>query len=433
MRNKLSITILSFALLSACGGDGKGNGPGGDGTHPPGGTGVSGDFARYLTAICAKWASCPAGQALFGDATACARFEDQLSCGQSTPQRIDGLDSCIAAVNAISCTDLSSFSFPAACDTVAAQLQVDEGTTVVDAGGKCDDQHLCKDGLTCGSSGACGTCEPLPSVGESCATTYECVEGASCNFDDQKCVAEGKLGDACESDEQCPEICLAGKCAGLADALMRDCSSAQDCGGLPCIDGKCAPRGRVGAACLGDEVDAGDDLQTGYCVYGSTCVDGKCTLLPECGQGQAGEACFTDVNCKEPLVCGIKDGKCAQPSDGVCDPQVFSSQLSECERGQYCLADAAGETGTCTKRHEDGASCTDEVECVSLECGADGKCGGPSACELPDGAAVGAAAGALTGPRKTRPVHMRRTPVAAWALTLGPAAQLKRGTSSAAR
>jgi hypothetical protein len=58
---------------------------------------------------------------------------------------------------------------------------------------------------------ACGTCQPLPSAGSSCAT-YECPTGLQCTS--STCVALALSGAACSTSQPCGEglTCTAGSC-----------------------------------------------------------------------------------------------------------------------------------------------------------------------------------------------------------------------------
>jgi hypothetical protein len=73
------------------------------------------------------------------------------------------------------------------------------------------------------------------------------------------------------------------------------------------------------------------------------------------GVDQPGEACTSDRNCDDGLVCA--DDRCQpSPGDGTCASSAW------CAAEEYCQA------GMCWPRLADGRSCSEDRDCVSSGC-----------------------------------------------------------------
>jgi hypothetical protein len=357
--------MVVAVLLVACGGDDKG--ARGD------------DFARLVEASCKKAVSCPIGKAEFGTYDLCRSFYDLLLCGQPTPE-VHGLDACLKQIDSAQCDELYGEDGLAACKGL--DILTVPGRKTVAVGERCDeDKNRCASDAICDADfDACGKCVAAPGVGESCVQ-FQCGDDAFCK-DDTSCVAKQKSGTACTASDQCSGLCVAGTCTSPKDLIGKSCSDNAECGGLRCLNGKCAARALPGESCRMSTGAAA----TFDCVIGADCEQGKCALIPACGESKEHEPCNRTANCADPLVCSITDSTCEQPS-ATCNTMNGTSNIQgECKRGDYCAptGDASG-AGTCKPLQADGAACESASECTSDLC-AGGLCG-KSACDVPSGQA----------------------------------------------
>jgi hypothetical protein len=207
----------------------------------------------------------------------------------------------------------------------------------------CASDGECRTSLTCIG----GTCEELPSLGETCET--RCAEGWC---DQGTCAARQPAGEPCDSNPQCEsyrcdtdtgtcqaipvpgEDCLGfvcqdqGRCwEGVCQApqpVGSDCvASAQCAPGLRCVDTTCVEILLPGELCQ----------EAGRCARGTRCIDGRCRPLPD-----VGEACAEETGCLR--------GDC-NPDTGVCENRSIGATCGPDADYPYDLFDPCGDASTC--------------------------------------------------------------------------------------
>jgi hypothetical protein len=147
----------------------------------------------------------------------------------------DRVDSCLANVQSMSCSDLNMTNHLAGvpgCDTFV--------TPLVAVGGACSDNYECIDGwckVPQNSSGD-GTCQPNAQSGQSCAAS-NCQPGLTCDPNGDVCVQPGANGATCTDNFQCTSSnCASGTCAAPTSAntcfYSSGCSAAGP-GGRPSL------------------------------------------------------------------------------------------------------------------------------------------------------------------------------------------------------
>lgn len=266
----------------------------------------------------------------WGDVPTC-ESRMQLSClaalaAPSTGRTTTSEESCAQAIPAESCTDFFDNSQPAPCRPPAGGLGNGAG---------CAFSAQCASAF-CGfaPAAACGTCQPAPTVGTSCANLESCGPGL---------------------------VCANGACAAYASNGAQ-CNDGQPCGsGLTCVtppaatNGTCMPVGTtVGAACDPKrQTNPVCDFTQGLYCEGTT---KKCAALAFAGAGQP---------------CGR-----------------IGTGFTACTGGSECVAGAPGADGgvssMCVAPVADGAACNTvsgppcarPARCVgsALDGGASGKC-----------------------------------------------------------
>jgi hypothetical protein len=245
------------------------------------------------------------------------------------------------------------------------------------ASGFCADGRCCDaacDGpcRTCAAPGAEGRCTPQPAGAD---PDRDCAAGQACD-------GQGRCGDACRADADCPapDHCRNGACVPRApngapcgpDA--QDASGDHQCVSGACRDGRCCSATcglceactGAGGTCAPVGVGQPDREGTRSC-GGATACDGRggcrkgngqrCGAAGECASGFCVGGLCCDARCDAPCR-SCATGTCA-PVTGVVDPRT-------CADTRMC--DARGE---CLKI--DGVSCRSGQECASGFC-RDGVC-----------------------------------------------------------
>lgn len=129
-----------------------------------------------------------------------------------------------------------------------------------------------------------------------------------------------------ESGTKDDEMCDAGPFNTDGLPAGAECENAAQCGGLPCVSGKC-----VETSCTADS----------GCAAGAKCIKG------ECRPG----GCQTDDDCKAGQTCG-SDGNCsmctvdADCASGYCYPNGSCSPVKDC-KGAECTAGSNGCRNDC--------------------------------------------------------------------------------------
>lgn len=287
----------------------------------------------------------------------------------------------------------------------------------------------CRTQVDCGSGFGCF--DSVCRVDSPCVKDSDCPSGITCSISWQAC---GALGSSCSSDLQCASnlVCSAGVCAGgfqspcdnsaecsvpgticyATGAVAGRCLGAQDspcvstdqCGGLHCINGVCAPG--PGDPCSGTVVDtcivSGRyvcDRTNNYCtttvqpIAGGSCVAGGSNCVGDLGAAQCsngtcgavGSACHDNATCMWGLACSkgtcVNEAPLGQPCAAVgCAPGLVC--VSPSTSAPLCLGGS-------------GASCTAGDQCASGNCAA-GLC-----LESADGGGGTGAAGSSGGGSST--------------------------------
>ena len=304
------------------------------------------------TAQCNKRATCSDNfgiSRVFGSSSVC-EMRLAAECVASlaatgtaaTPQSREACASDLATAD-YSCTDLFDNSPTATCTPPMGSLA---SGTACGASAQCASTWC-----DVGKDQVCGTCQPLPTVGASCAVDADCGRGLAC------AVPAGMTTGQCAAYVPANGACLAGK--------------------NPCA---------AGLSCVGENVAAGTmgTCQPDGSTVGATC-DSTRKTLPAC-DAALGLACI-------PSGAGMTTGTCQaimlvaanQTCGAIGTP---TTAVAECAGGGLCVkASSTSRTGTCVAPAADGAAC-DSV--AGPPCLAPARCVPTSAgstagtCKVPD-------------------------------------------------
>lgn len=355
----LAAMLLASAACSAGGTGSVGTGTGGSGTSSSttgtGGAGGAGPTAEQACAdlakaTCAKRDACSSGfqiSRLFGDLGTCEARTAALCVANlgavGTGQTPTKIEACVAAYADFACVDFFDSAPPEACVPPAG-----EGAT----GAPCTTSSQCASTFCDATANViCGSCQPLPVAGASCAVQADCGRDLGC----------ARLATA-----------AAGVCAPWVEQGGACLAGAKPCkAGLSCVaedlmtstSGTCQPAGAaIGAACDGSRktmpgcdnnlglvcIPAMKGSAVGTCqaiqivVAGATCGDigsKPITGFSVCG----GSALCTKVMASDPT------GTCVAPAaDGApCD--IDPTKGPPCLAPSKCvIKDAMGTAGTCS-------------------------------------------------------------------------------------
>lgn len=193
--------------------------------------------------------------------------------------------------------------------------------------------RACEEGTYCDTQGT-KRCQPIPTEGESCATSYFCAPGSFC--------VDATGGD--RADAVCtPPRGQGEPCGGCTE-------------GLACITPAGAPVGTCGAPLAdGQPCQASTECASGYCPFG----DEPRLCAPTPGAGEpCNDRCQEGLACNYgllPIVCGVPGAE-----DGPCRPD------RTCEEGLVC-----SRNGACRRPLMQDAPCDANADVCAegLECG----------------------------------------------------------------
>ena len=160
----------------------------------------------YATAYCGAYQGCSPSEfiRLFGSTAACTTQETAACAltlsapGSSrTPSSVSSAPKATPWRTSWSCSDFFANNLPGACVPYP-------GGTVADGGGVCVNSFQCSTTycLLPSDTGICGICQPLPSVGASCATSA-CARGFICGTDTKTCQLVQGDGGTCLDSNAC--------------------------------------------------------------------------------------------------------------------------------------------------------------------------------------------------------------------------------------
>ncbi|MBI2389585.1 MAG: VCBS repeat-containing protein [Deltaproteobacteria bacterium] len=259
----------------------------------------------------------------------------------------------------------------------------------------CDDHRTngTETDVDCG--GDCSAAGRACKQGQSCKTAADCSKGGSCVA--SKCVDPAHCSSGTTDGDETDVDC-GGGCAGCP--LGKACTVATDCKSLNCQGGACAAPTCSDGQPNGDEtdVDCGSAAciaekrlcklgqrctDASQCVFGTTCVGGKCAPPATCSNGMRdpGEAswdcggpcpaCEDGLWCTKNADCasGVCDGTCQAPS---CKDGVMNGGETDLDCGGTCSASGA--------RCAHGKACKVDGDCVVNDRCLGGVCVPPAHC-----------------------------------------------------
>jgi len=244
-----------------------------------------------------------------------------------------------------------------------------------------------KDGCT-----ARQACTGLP--GESASVcddkagcTIDSCQGNFCHHDfcpdaNATLCCEGTGCAACCNDSQCDtdqDPCTVGSCQDGKCSVVPRCGDGQEC--CPSADGKTATCGKC---CTANECD--DKVP---CTV-DQCGGGQCSNTPQAAMCPMGYVCDATHGCVKPPGCST-NADCKAPlckSNGKCDGGAC--HFDDCAAGTHCCANGCL---ACCGVEE----CNDEIPCTIDSCGAGGCSHTPDSSQCPKGYLCNAAKGCVAG------------------------------------
>ncbi|MBI5489797.1 MAG: hypothetical protein HY905_20855, partial [Deltaproteobacteria bacterium] len=269
---------------------------------------------------------------------------------------------------------------PDACGTLGQPCC--SGTTCTEAGASCcggactDTDRDPRNCGTCGNrcSGSCtgGTCEAAPcgAEGEACCSTGErCRSGLDCNASDrcERSASCTPAGEACSGGGCCTGLsCRASPEDSLCcvEANGTCTSSADCCGWMSCVAGRCACQPGSDICTLTDD-----------CCAGLTCTGDACTSTAPadpCGDSAACDPCTGRASC------GWCDDDASCRTGSISGPSTGS-----CTGWSWLASSCGGSTTDPCNDHDSCDACTAVLDC--------GWCAASATCV--QGAGAGPAAG----------------------------------------
>lgn len=251
----------------------------------------------------------------------------------------------------------------------------------------------CEDDLICSLHGEQGVCIEDPTEGAPCIEDYQCRDGFVCDYRSNTCQEGGDEGDDCSFfDPEYPEIgseakrCAEGflcdprteTCEPETCTYGTQCTNASQCPeDLDCIMNRCQAPLKLNQLCYEDaQCESGRcENNNGICVPLSS-NGGPCEQARDCKSGfcdidtcravkDAGQACVSHNECAG--FCDYALGECA-------DLLAAGDECTDTpECGNY--EEKACINGVCRNLPRDaGQVCTDNYQCESEICNADGEC-----------------------------------------------------------
>jgi hypothetical protein len=339
MRYAIGLAALAAALGAyGCGGSTDGGPSGGAGSSATdggddGAAGPTPDQAcgDVVKARCQRRDACTGGfesELRYGSESACEARE-KIAClaglaAPGTSGTSGSVETCAAAIPGESCDDFLANNPPSACTPAPGSVA---------NGGACAFPAECQSTYCAIAKGAtCGTCQPEPKAGDSCATTGECGRDLACSRATQICATYVATGGPCDKDHPCAP---ALSCVGASAKGSGTCQAAG-----ATANAKCDPKEQTAPAC---------DRAMGFYCQPST---GTCQTIELAGDGEAcGVVNGAEVGCKAGGQCVIvgaaKSGTCKAPAaDGAaCDTQSGPPCMPP---AQCVVTSDGGTSGTCT-------------------------------------------------------------------------------------
>jgi hypothetical protein len=279
----------------------------------------------------------------FGDLQTCIARTAQTCIDNlhvaDTSTTIDHVNACAQTMPAESCSDFYDNNPTARCEQQAGPGEI---------GSACSSIAQCSTAFCAvAPHDICGTCQPLPLAGATCASSNDCGHGLVCATPPAMPFSMGV----------CPPAPTTGTCAAVVPDGMPCLTGTNPCAeGEMCFRddpatstmGTCMPVAVLGAACDNARQTAPSCDPHGLSCNASTCQP---TLLAQpgetCGSVNGHNvACEGGGSCAKPTRC-TPTGTCVAPAadDAACsiDPTTGPTCLSPAT----CLVGSDGVTGTC--------------------------------------------------------------------------------------
>lgn len=203
--------------------------------------------------------------------------------------------------------------------------------------GECECPEGCPDGQVCDAFGACVGASP---GGTTCGCDAECRSGECV---EGRCAGVRPIGCGCTLDEDCPadvSTCVSGVCV-LRPMLGEPCIEGAPCFGSACVDGTCSriPEGQRGC-------DAPDECASGLVCAPLPCRGFVCDRICVAPTTEGGPCAAEDV-CLDGLTC--RSGRCERVLEGAacregCGPDqacVDDVCVALAGRGEPCVSNAS--------------------------------------------------------------------------------------------
>ena len=294
--------------------------------------------AQVAQARCSLRSMCSNGTRItqsYGDMNTCLARE-RINClnglgAPSTGNTPAAVEACAGVLPTEACGDFFLNGQPPQC-VVTGKLAM---------GASCGFSGQCQSTFCAIPKGVeCGTCQPLPVAGASCAI-LGCGRGLECDSSTMVCVLPGGMGAACGRSAPCGSGL---SCVGASTTAMGTCQPAGSNVGVTCDTRQLTAPGCNGELGL-------------YCNK----VTLKCALET---YAAAGQPCGTDATSGNVTGCA-SGGSCIGASStalGMCVAAALDGAACDTTNGPPCLSPArcitgggASTTGTCLL--EDATTC----------------------------------------------------------------------------
>ncbi|HEY2901845.1 MAG TPA: hypothetical protein VGL59_14780 [Polyangia bacterium] len=299
---------------------------------------------------------------------------------------------------------------------VSCNLVGHEGSCWPIATGLADPRGVCKDGgpASCGQTGSCdgegncdkysrGTiCSPPICSGDRLLTAATCDGQGACSPPDvndcppYRCINGGcKVPCTADSDCQAGHACVNGSCGPKQPG--QTCGANSECASNFCVDGVCCDQACTGACrscnlpsskgrCTNLPDGSADSRNMCKDTGAASCkTDGRCDGGGACRRYKTGTPCANEScsgNVYTPGSTCDNNGNCAAPMSRSCAPFACNGNkcFDACTQDGNCVPPNVCNGNSCGKKMP-GASCNNNMECLSNFC-AQGVCCG-TACAGP--------------------------------------------------